>query len=303
MASDKIKGYKFASIDIGSNAIRLLLKRVYDNGSNPVFKKDSLVRIPVRLGDDSFMKKAISDKKSDKLIKSMIGFKYLIEAYNPIDFMAFATSAMRDASNGQKIVNEIKKQSGIDLQIISGKQEAEVIYSNHIEELLDKKKSYLYIDVGGGSTELTIFSNNKSIVSRSFNIGTIRLLNNIVDKQTWKEVKYWVKENTKDYSSILGIGSGGNINKLFRMSRLKEREPLPFVKIEEMYNYVKDYSIEERIKVLRMRRDRADVIIPATEIFMSVMKWANIKHIFVPQIGLADGIIHVLYEKYKSGNN
>lgn len=301
MASDKIKGYKFASIDIGSNAIRLLLKRVYDNGSNPVFKKDSLVRIPVRLGDDSFMKKTISDKKADKLIKSMIGFKYLIEAYNPIDFMACATSAMRDASNGQKIVNEIKKQSGIDLQIISGKQEAEVIYSNHIEELLDKNKSYLYIDVGGGSTELTIFSNSESIVSKSFNIGTIRLLNNIVDKQTWKEVKYWVKENTKDYSSMLGIGSGGNINKLFRMSRLKEREPLPYSKIEEMYNYVKDYSIEERIKVLRMRRDRADVIIPATEIFMSVMKWANIEHIFVPQIGLADGIIHVLYEKYKSG--
>ena len=202
MSKDKIKSYKFASIDIGSNAIRLLLKRVYENNSNPVFKKDSLVRIPVRLGDDSFLKKAISEKKADKLIKSMIGFKYLIEAYNPIDFMACATSAMRDASNGQKIVNEIKRQSGIDLQIISGKQEAEVIYSNHIEKLLDKSKSYLYIDVGGGSTELTIFSNNESIVSKSFNIGTIRLLNDIVEKHTWKEVKNWVRENTKDYQSM-----------------------------------------------------------------------------------------------------
>ena len=234
MARDRIKGYKFASIDIGSNAIRLLLKRVYDNDSNPVFKKDSLVRIPVRLGDDSFLKKAISDKKADKLINTMIGFKYLMEAYNPIDFMACATSAMRDATNGQKIVNEIKRLSGIDLQIITGKQEAEVIFSNHIEELLDKNKSYLYIDVGGGSTELTIFSNNKSTVSKSFNIGTIRLLNDIVEKQTWKEMKYWVKENIKDYQPMLGIGSGGNINKLFRMSRLKEREPLPYSKIEDM---------------------------------------------------------------------
>ncbi len=301
MSKDRIKGYKFAAIDIGSNAIRLLLKRVYENDSNPVFKKDSLVRIPIRLGDDSFLKKSISDKKANKLINSMIGFKYLMEAYNPIDFMAYATSAMRDATNGQKIVNEIKKRSGIDLRIISGKEEAEVIYSNHIEKLLDKNKSYLYIDVGGGSTELTIFSNNKSIVSKSFNIGTIRLLNDIVAKHIREEIKHWVEENTKEYQPLLGIGSGGNINKLFRMSRLKEREPLSFDKIQEIYGYIKDYTVEERIKVLRMRRDRADVIIPASEIFLNVMKWAGIEHIFVPQIGMADGIIHVLYEKYKSG--
>ncbi|NOZ47452.1 MAG: exopolyphosphatase [Chlorobi bacterium] len=299
MIKDKIKSTKFAAIDIGSNAIRLLLSRVYENNGNPVFKKESLIRFPLRLGDDSFKNKAISEKKAGKLINSMQAFSYLLKAYNPVSYMACATSAMRDAKNGEEIAEKIRKQTGIDLRIISGSEEAEIIFSNHFERYLDKSKSYLYIDVGGGSTEITLFSRKQKVISKSFNLGTIRLLNNLVDKSVWKELKHWIKENTKNYQPLLGIGSGGNINKIFRMAHLKDRSPLSFVRLQEIFDYLNDFSFEERLRVLKMRRDRADVIIPASEIFLTVMKWADIDFIFVPQFGLADGIVHVLFEQEK----
>lgn len=293
---------KFAAIDIGSNAVRLLLSRVIENGNQPMFKKESLIRIPIRLGEDSFTQKKISKEKQDNLLKTMIGFKHLMEAYEAVDYIACATSAMREAENGEEIVEKIKKESSINLEIIDGKREADIINSNHIEKKLNQNRSYLYIDVGGGSTELTLFSNSQSITSKSFNIGTVRLIKKMVAKQNWQEMKNWIKENTVKYQPLIGIGSGGNINKIFRLSRKKEGNPISYKKIKEIYKFLKTYSFEERIKVLGLRPDRADVILPASEIYLSVMKWGKIKQMFVPQIGLSDGLIHILYEEYKKKN-
>lgn len=292
---------KFAAIDIGSNAVRLLLAKVFENGQETTFKKESLVRIPIRLGDDAFAQQLISDQKADKLINTMIAFKHLMAAYQPLDYLACATSAMREAKNGDGVVKAVKEQSGIELSIIDGKKEADIIFSNHIAEKLDIKHSYLYIDVGGGSTELTFFSkrDNNRMLSKSFNIGTVRILNDLVSKDAWKEMKQWIKKNSREFDKVSAIGSGGNINKIFRLSLKKENKPLSYKNLKEISSFLNSYSFEERIKILGLRPDRADVIIPAAEIYLSVMKWSKIKGIFVPQIGLADGLIHILYERYK----
>lgn len=292
---------KFAAIDIGSNAVRLLLAKVFENGQETTFKKESLVRIPIRLGDDAFAQQLVSDQKADKLINTMIAFKHLMAAYQPLDYLACATSAMREAKNGDGVVKAIKEQSGIELSIIDGKKEADIIFSNHIAEKLDITHSYLYIDVGGGSTELTFFSkrDNNKMLSKSFNIGTVRILNDLVAKESWKEMKQWIKKNSKIFDEVSAIGSGGNINKIFRLSLKKENKPLSYKNLKEINSFLNSYSFEERIKILGLRPDRADVIIPAAGIYLSVMKWGKIKEIFVPQIGLADGLIHILYERYK----
>lgn len=290
---------KFAAIDIGSNAVRLLLSRIIENGSEPIFKKESLIRVPIRLGEDSFTQQRISEQKKNNLIKTMIGFKHLMEAYEAVDYIACATSAMREAANGKEIAELIKQKSGINLEIIDGKKEAYIINSNHIEKELDVSRSYLYIDVGGGSTELTLFSNNESITSRSFNIGTVRLLKDLVNRESWKEMKRWIKESTTEFHPISGIGSGGNINKIFRLSRKNEGKPLSFKNIKDIYQYLSTFTLDQRIKVLGLKPDRADVILPAAEIYLSVMKWARIKRMYVPQIGLSDGLIHILYERQR----
>ncbi|HSG30823.1 MAG TPA: exopolyphosphatase [Thermodesulfobacteriota bacterium] len=290
---------KFASIDIGSNAIRLLLTKVFENGSGPVFKKDSLVRMPIRLGKDVFTTKKVSKEKIDNLVNTMIAFKYLIDAYKPIDYMACATSAMREAENGSEIVKLIKKKSGIEVEIIDGKREAEIIYENHIAERLNPKENYLYIDVGGGSTELTLISNTEIINSQSFDIGTVRILEDKVTKKHWQEMQRWLEQNTSSYKSISGIGSGGNINKMFKMALKGGDDPLTYKNIKNICKELKTYTYEQRITKLGLRPDRADVIIPAAKIYISVMKWAGIKKLYVPQIGLSDGIIHVLYEEQK----
>ncbi|NIS38950.1 exopolyphosphatase, partial [Candidatus Saccharibacteria bacterium] len=290
----------FAAIDIGSNAVRLLFTRVFENGDQPFFKKESLIRIPLRLGDDAFNKNLISAEKVDMLLNTMTGFKHLIDAYQPLSYKAFATSAMREAQNGEKIVEAVKNQSGIDLEIIDGKIEAEIIYSNHFETKKNSGDSYLYVDVGGGSTELTLFAEGKSQSSRSFNIGTVRLLENKVPDAYWKEMKGWLKENAKDLLSIVGVGSGGNINKIFRLARKKESKPISYKKIKKIDKLLNSYTFEERIRKLNLRADRADVIVPASRIYLSVMKWGKIKHMYVPQIGLADGVVHLLYERHKN---
>jgi exopolyphosphatase / guanosine-5'-triphosphate,3'-diphosphate pyrophosphatase len=294
---------KFAAIDIGSNAVRLLLSRIIENGSEPIFKKESLIRIPIRLGEDSFTQQRISEEKKNNLIKTMIGFKHLIEAYEAVDYIACATSAMREAVNGKEIAELIKQKSGINLEIIDGKREAYVINSNHIEKELDASRSYLYIDVGGGSTELTLFSNNESITSRSFDIGTVRLLKDLVYKESWKQMKKWIKESTAEFQPISGIGSGGNINKIFRLSRKNEGKPLSLKNIKDIYQYLSTFTLDQRIKILGLKPDRADVILPAAEIYLSVMKWARIKRMYVPQIGLSDGLIHILYERQKQNKS
>ncbi len=290
---------KFAAIDVGSNAVRLLFTQVFENKDETYFKKDSLFRVPVRLGGDVFVKRRVSDEKADSLVKTMIAFKYLIEAYGPLDYMAIATAAMREAENSGEIVGAIKSQSGIDLEIIDGKREAEIIYSNHVAEKLDKKGTYLYIDVGGGSTELTLISGAAIVNSHSFKLGTVRLLTQKIPKAEWQRMKDWLKENTSQYTSLKGIGTGGNINKILKMSLKVEGDTLSYKNIKKVYDQVNSYSFEDRISKLNLRPDRADVIIPATKIFLKVIKWTDIQDLYVPSIGLSDGIIHVLYERQK----
>jgi len=290
---------KFAAIDIGSNAIRLLLCNVYDNGEDGLFKKADLVRVPLRLGEDAFLKKKISDRKIEKLIAVMKSFRLLIDFYEVQGMKACATASLREAQNGPEIVERIRKEAGIKVEIIDGKTEAEIVYSNHVAEKLDKSSDYLYIDVGGGSTEVTLFSKNQSVASRSFNIGTIRLLHGQVGKEQWKEFKDWVRQTTEGYHPLTAIGSGGNINKIFKMSRRKQNKPLSVTKLRDICEFVESFSLEDRIKVLGLNADRADVIVPAAKIFMTIMKAASIDKIIVPQIGMADGIIHQLYENYR----
>lgn len=292
---------KFASIDIGSNAVRLLFCNVYKKpDGETVFKKASLIRVPIRLGEDAFSIGKISEERVLKLIATMEAFAKLIAVHEVIDYRACATSAMREASNSKEVVDRVLQSSGIKVEVIDGKQEAEIIYSNHIEELINPNKNYLYIDVGGGSTEVTLFSNGKIIASSSFNIGTIRLLHNKVSKQNWQNLKDWVEQVSAKYDSISGIGSGGNINKLVGLARKKDERQISYSKLKELHQTLSLYSVEDRITLLGMNPDRADVIVPATEIFLTVMKSANVQKIMVPQIGLSDGIIHVLHEKYLS---
>lgn len=288
---------RYGAIDIGSNAIRLLIADIIENGDVISFKKNTLIRVPLRLGDDAFIDKHISKRKSVDLIKTMSAFKSLMDVYKVSAHMACATSAMREASNGAELVKEIKKV-GIDLEIIDGVKEANIIYNSHIEQQLERRKSYLYIDVGGGSTELSVFSNGSFIASRSFNIGTIRILDNQDSEETWLDMKEWIKEYTKDFKGIVGIGTGGNINKLHRLADEKGVKPLSFNKLKSLYEYLNSFSLKERISVLGLNNDRADVIIPACEIFLNVMKWGSVKNIVVPRVGLVDGIIQTLIDEH-----
>lgn len=294
---------RFAAIDIGSNAIRLLLSNVINGDDKPVvFKKAELVRIPIRLGEDSFLKGEISEEKAEKLIKSLKAFKLLIDVYDAVSYRACATSAMRDAANGDELVSLIKEETGLNVEMIDGKTEADIIYSNRADELLDKSCSYLYIDIGGGSTEITLFSKNEIVASRSFNVGTIRMLHEQIDKAYWNEFKSWIRETTNGVKPLIAIGSGGNINKLFKMTRRKQNKPVSADQLKEIYEMLDSYTYEERIKELGLNPDRADVIIPASKILLSALKHAGINEMIVPQIGLADGIVHQLYEEYKAQN-
>lgn len=288
---------RYAAIDIGSNAVRLLIADILENNGAVSFKKNTLVRVPLRLGDDAFLQQFISERKATDLVKTMNAFRNLMDVYKAVDYMAFATAAMREARNGQDIVRTIKKEADIDLEIISGQKEAEIIYSNHSEQMIDRTKTYLYIDVGGGSTELSLFSDGKMLASRSFNIGTIRILDNQDKEETWAEMREFVRDHTRQYKNVNGIGTGGNINKLYKMSEEKSGYPLSFIKLKSLYNYLNSFSLKDRINVLGINQDRADVIIPACEVYISIMKWANIKNMYVPSIGLVDGIVQLLIEK------
>lgn len=289
----------FAAIDIGSNAMRLLFCRVYETHGKPHFSKEELIRLPIRLGEDVFTHNRISDKKTDKLVTAMRGFHELIKVYEVDGFRAVATSAMRDASNSNEIIERIKKEAGISVEIIDGKLEAALVFSNHIEEMLNPRHAYLYIDVGGGSTELTLYYDHKVVATKSFNVGTVRMLLNKVEKETWEEMKTWVKKNTYGIHPLHAIGSGGNINKIFKMTK-KENKNLSYNKLKGIHDMLCSYTYEERVEVLGLKPDRADVIIPAAKIFLTMMKHADIEDIFVPQIGLSDGIVHDLYERHKN---
>lgn len=287
---------RYAAIDIGSNAVRLLIANIMESEGNYVYKKDTLIRIPLRLGDDAFMNQKLSEKKIKELSLAMLAFRNLMDVFKVSDYRAYATSAMREAKNGQEVIKQIKKEANIKIEIISGNNEAKIIYSSHIEDSLDHKCNYLYIDVGGGSTELSIFTKNKVIASQSFNIGTIRMLDNKDTESEWTKMRDWVKENSKNLKPLIGIGTGGNINKLHRLSGEKDGVPLTYNKLKNLYNYLNSFSLKERIQILELNQDRADVIIPASEIYITVLKWAGIKTIHVPKVGLVDGIIVQLME-------
>ncbi|UKT65556.1 Ppx/GppA phosphatase family protein [Pedobacter mucosus] len=288
---------RYAAIDIGSNAVRLLIADISKQDGKFKYKKNTFIRVPLRLGDDAFLDQHISDKKSADLVKTMAAFKHLMDVYHVSEYLACATSAMREAKNGQDVVKLIKQETDLTIEIIEGQREANIIYANHIEVDLDENKTYLYIDVGGGSTELSVFVKGVPEASRSFNVGTIRILDNQDKEETWEEMKIWVKENTKAHKHLAGIGTGGNINKLFRMSDEKESAPLSLQKLNALYNKLTSYSLKERINILGLNTDRADVIIPACEIYLTLMKWTGIKQIYVPKVGMADGIIKLLIEE------
>ena len=290
---------KYAAIDIGSNAIRLLIANVIiAEDKEPQFKKSSLVRVPIRLGAEVFVGQGmISEDSIQRLIDALNAFQLLMKTHNVERFKACATSAMREARNGDEVGKRIFEKTGVDIAVIGGKEEAAIISSTDLNELIEGDNSYLYVDVGGGSTEFTLFSKGKIIRSKSFKMGTVRLLNNkkSVNKEIFADVEKWIKKYTKDLKRISLIGSGGNINKLFKMSGRTEGKPISYIYLSAQYQFLKRMSFEERISELSLNPDRADVIIPATKIYLSAMKWSNARKIYVPKIGLTDGIIKSLH--------
>ncbi len=291
---------RLAAIDIGSNAARLLISEVtIDDTGNPQFNKLNLVRVPLRLGLDVFENKAISPMRSAMLLETMHAYRHLLNAYQVTKVRACATSAMRDAKNSAHLIQQVKEKTDILIEIISGDVEASMINQNHIAETLDNNHAYLYIDVGGGSTELTFFAEGRMKYRESFNIGTIRLLKNQVSENVWDEMKDHLRNNIKTNLPISAIGSGGNINKIFSLSKKKEGKPLSFQLIKDYYKELSSVSVAERIRLYNLREDRADVIVPALQIYANVMRWADINEIYVPKIGLADGIVKNLYEMNK----
>lgn len=293
--------YRFAAIDIGSNAIRLLITNVFESDGEVIFKKSSLTRGPLRLGVEAFELGYISEEKEAKLLHLMTAYKHLMIVNEIEGYRACATSAMRDASNGNDIVKRIKKETGIEIEIIDGKEEAKIIYDSHIADMLEPGKNYMYMDVGGGSTELTLLVDGKFETSRSFNIGTLRLLNKTVEKHTWDQMHQWVSIITEKHGEIELIGSGGNINKLYKLAGSKPNAPLTRVKLMALSKHLVDLTVDERIIQYGMNPDRADVIVPATEVFLMVSRWLGSKNIYVPVIGVADGIVRSLYARYKNG--
>ncbi|MGE9313359.1 exopolyphosphatase [Niabella sp. CJ426] len=289
---------KLAAIDIGSNAARLLITDVFHSKrKQPEFIKSNLIRVPLRLGFDVFETGEISEERAGRLISTMKAYRNLLDAYDIKHLKACATSAMRDARNSKEIIKKVKKETGIDIEIISGDVEAALIYETHIAEGLEKDVLYLYIDVGGGSTEITFFLNEKVVFKQSFNIGTIRLLKQQVKEEQWEEMKETIKVQVKDAKKVMGIGSGGNINKVFSLSKRKEGRPLPVMLLRDFYKEMSSLSLQERMSAYKLREDRADVIIPALLIYINVLKWGGAEEILVPKIGLADGLTHALYDE------
>ena len=291
-----IKIKKYAAIDIGSNAMRLLIANVIEEENKPTqFNKSHLIRVPIRLGQDAFTVGEISEESAERMVKAMTAFKLLMDVYKVEKYAACATSAMREAYNGNDLVDEIAKKAGINIDIIEGKTEAAIIANSDLESYIKNDGHYLYVDVGGGSTEFTLFSKGKQIVSKSFKNGTVRLLNNMVTESVWQEIEKWIKTHTTNLSNVEIIGSGGNINKIFKMSGKTNDKPLTQTYLVQRFKYLNSLSYEERIYNLGLNTDRADVIIPAIKIYVNAMKWSNAKHIYVPKIGLSDGIIKAMY--------
>ncbi|SRX73600.1 Ppx/GppA phosphatase family protein [Aequorivita antarctica] len=293
-----LKIEKYGAVDIGSNAIRLLVVTVIEQeGKDTLFKKTSLVRVPIRLGAEVFLEGKISDNSANRMIDAMQAFRLLMKTHNITRFRACATSAMREASNGRELAEIIETKTGLSINIIDGNDEAAIIASTDLKNLIQNDKVFLYVDVGGGSTELTVFANGNNVTSQSFKLGTVRLLEGLVDDRIWDEMETWIKKETKGFKRVSLIGSGGNINTIFKKSGKKIGKPLSYFYLSSYYELIKSLTFEERITELDMNPDRADVVVPATRIYLSAMKWSRAKNVFVPKIGLSDGIVKSLYNE------
>lgn len=290
----KIK--KFAAIDIGSNAMRVLISNVIETKEGVHFQKNALVRAPIRLGEDSFTLGEISKKSLKRMINAMKAFKLLMKVHGVSHYQAYATSALREANNSMDVVEQVKKKSGIKIEIIDGRKEAEIISNSKISDFLNTQKTFLFVDVGGGSTEFTFINEGKRVCSKSFKIGTVRLINNLVDDRVWEAIRNWIIKNAKPYRKITLMGSGGNINKLFKLSNIKEGKPLSVIKLNQIFLELQSLNYEERIVKFELNPDRADVIIPAARIYLKALEWSGGQKIYVPRFGLSDGMIKYIHK-------
>ena len=291
---------KFAAIDIGSNAIRILISNVIQTEDKSVyFQKNALVRVPIRLGEDSFTMGEISKRNIKRMVKAMKAFKLLMNVHGVSEYLAFGTSALREANNGSHVIDIIKKKAGVKVEIIDGTKEAEIISNSKISDFLNTRKTLLLVDVGGGSTEFTILNEGKNITSKSFKIGTVRLINNMVDERVWEQIKIWLQKHTKEFDKITLLGSGGNINKLIKLAKVKEGKPLSLISLNVIYKQLESLSYEERMINFELNPDRADVILPAARIYLKALEWSGGQNIYVPKVGLSDGMIKYLYNKSK----
>lgn len=288
---------RYAAIDVGSNGMRLLIAKVVEVNGVTSVQKLSLVRVPIRLGEDVFNEGVISEDKKEKFIKTIKAYKLLMDIYQVKDFRAVATSAMREAKNGNEIANLIKKETDIDISLIDGKIEADLIFSTIYTQNINKNDSYLFIDVGGGSTEITIFNKGKRVESKSFKIGTVRLLQEKVEDKNWNELDNWLNNVVNSDKDFKAIGTGGNINRYFKLSRNAHLEPIKLDVLEELYTNLNSLTKEERAEKFRLRYDRADVIVPAGKIYLTILKKCGIDEIIVPKIGLSDGIVYYLFKR------
>jgi len=291
-----MKLHRYAAIDIGSNGVRLLISNVIEfKKKETKFVKSSLVRVPIRLGEDVFTTGKISDNNKNRLCDAMQAYQLIMKVYGVEKYKACATSAMREAKNNKEIINNIFNKTSVKIDIINGKEEAEIISSTDLKQLIQSDKPYLYVDVGGGSTEFTFFNEGILIDSKSFPLGTVRHLDNKVEETIWKDAKQWIKRISKELPGLSLIGSGGNINKIFKLSGKAPGSPLSYIYLNSYYKFLKEMTYNERISELDLNPDRADVIIPASKIYLSAMKWSKANQIYVPKIGLSDGIIKNLY--------
>ena len=287
---------KYAAIDIGSNAIRMLVSNIVEYQGETYFLKNALVRVPIRLGEEAFSRGAISDHNINRIAKTMDAFRNLMQVHGVEDYLAYATSALRDAKNGKQVVDLVKAQTQVSIEIIDGKREAKIISNTNVFDIVDRNKTFLYVDVGGGSTEFSILKNGKRTHSRSFKIGTVRLLNNGVSEKTWSIAEQWVREHTKEFNKVYLLGTGGNINKLHKMASIKDNRPLTYFTLKAMNDMLSQMSYEERIVKLGLNPDRSDVILPAANLFLKTLSWSGAKVVYVPKVGLSDGMVRELYK-------
>lgn len=292
---------KLAAIDIGSNAIRLLIEEVREFNGQLRIDKVSLTRVPVRLGEDVFTTGRISEERIRQLVKTMRAFWYIMDVHQVEMFRACATSAMREAKNRKEVISTVEREANFKIEILSGEEEAEIIFSNYASQNLSNKENYVYIDVGGGSTELTLIRKGKRVKGQSFDLGTVRSLAGKTDKETWKAVEKWMRSK-QESSNLVAIGTGGNVNSIFKLQGKKPNELLSLAEIKSLYKQLRNIELDERIFTYKLRPDRADVIVPACEIYIRIMEMAGIKQMMVPKIGLSDGMILKMANQLKVHN-